>query len=105
MNNFSVCSLHADNILLMLVWMKKVETAKWEAQRPIDKLEARHAERMGEAERERYSIIKSVNDLEAEVQKLEACLLQEKNRIANMRSLTRELHENDTRNLEYCLLI
>lgn len=54
--------------------MKKVEAAKWEAQRPAEKLESRHSERMSEAEKERYSKIKLINGLEMELQQAEASI-------------------------------
>jgi len=63
--------------------MKKVETAKWEAQRPADKTEAQHAERMAQSERESYSLAKSVNDLELRVQQAESARAQLQERISS----------------------
>lgn len=49
---------------VMLGWVKKVEAAKWESNRPADKTEAHHSDRMNELEKERYSLIKSIDELE-----------------------------------------
>lgn len=46
-------------------WMKRVEAAKWEATRPADKTEDRHAESMAELERERLVLCKAINELES----------------------------------------
>lgn len=85
--------------------MKKVEAAKWEAQRPIEKSEAKHAERMSEVERERYIVLKQVNDYEVEVQKLEAYIHQEKRKIAELRAAARDLAQDSSRGLEYDILV
>lgn len=52
--------------------MKKVEAAKWEAQRPADRSEAAHVERMAALDRDRYILAKTVNDLELATQREEA---------------------------------
>ena len=52
-------------------WIKKVEAAKWEAQRPANRSVAAHAERMAQVERERYALAKAVNDSELAVQREE----------------------------------
>jgi hypothetical protein len=54
--------------------MKKVEAAKWEAQRPSEKIESKHSERMSDCEKERYSKIKLINGLEMELQQAEASI-------------------------------
>lgn len=70
--------------------MKKVEAAKWEAQRPAEKLESKHSERMSECEKERYSKIKIINELEMELQQLEASIaLLKQTRIEYTRQLER----------------
>lgn len=51
--------------------MKKVEAAKWEAQRPADRSEVAHAERMAVLDRDRYTLAKTVNDLELAAQREE----------------------------------
>ena len=61
--------------------MKKVESAKWDAQRPIEKLEIKHSERMTDSEKEKFALIKSINDIEMELQKLEASLALQKQQI------------------------
>lgn len=68
----------------MTEWMKKVEAAKWEAQRPADRSEAAHAERMAQVERDRYALAKAVNDLELSLQKEEASRAHLVERIANV---------------------
>ena len=55
--------------LSLIVWIKKVEAAKWEAQRPAEKSELKHTERMNEAERERFTLVKQIDELELASQK------------------------------------
>lgn len=62
--------------------MKKVEAAKWEAQRPADRGEAAHNERMATLEKERYNLVKHLNDLEAAIHKEEVILSQMNDRLA-----------------------
>ena len=57
-------------------WMKKVEGAKWEAQRPADRSEAAHEERMVQLEKERMALAKSINDLEMAIQREESVYRQ-----------------------------
>lgn len=56
--------------------MKKVEGAKWEAQRPADRSEASQEERMSHLERERIALAKSVNELEMAIQREEMIQVQ-----------------------------
>lgn len=58
-----------------LEWIKKVEVAKWESQRPADRSETAHHERMALLDRERLSTGKSVNDLESAIHQGEASVL------------------------------
>jgi kinetochore protein Spc24 len=70
--------------------MKKVEAAKWEAQRPADRSEAAHAERMAQLDRDRYTLAKGVNDLELAIQREDATLKQLTERLL---TTTRRLNE------------
>ena len=56
--------------------MKKVEGAKWEAQRPADRSEVAHEERMVQLEKERMALAKSINDLEMAIQREESVYRQ-----------------------------
>jgi len=62
--------------------MKKVEAAKWEAQRPADRPAAQHADEMSALERERFSLAKSINDLESHLVHYEAVLASQKATLA-----------------------
>lgn len=64
--------------------MKKVEAAKWEAQRPADRPAARHSEDMSNLERERFNLAKSINDLEASVVQFEGVLASQKSTLAHL---------------------
>lgn len=65
--------------------MKKVETAKWEAQRPSDRPAARHAEEMSTLERERFTLAKSINDLESSLVQYESVLTTQKSTLQQLR--------------------
>lgn len=65
--------------------MKKVETAKWEAQRPADRPAARHADEMSTLERERFTLAKSINDLESTLTQYETVLAGQKSTLAHLR--------------------
>lgn len=80
--------------------MKKVESAKWEAQRPNDKTEFKHSERMSESEKERYSRIKLLNDLEMELQQAEASVLFQKQQISKYKRNFSDLKEKTMTNIE-----
>ena len=80
--------------------MKKVEAAKWEAQRPADKAEFRHSERMSEAEKERYQRIKLLNRLEMELQQTEASVLHQKEQLKSFSEVTNELKTKMMNNIE-----
>lgn len=73
--------------------MKKVEAAKWEAQRPADRSETAHAERMAKVERDRYSLAKAVNDLELTVQREEAKRGQFNDRLTLVRQALKSMDE------------
>lgn len=73
--------------------MKKVEGAKWEAQRPADRSEEAHAERMAAVDRERYVLSKAIDDLEMSIQREEAALAQFDQRSAAVAARTRSIAE------------
>lgn len=77
-------------------WMKKVEAAKWEAQRPADRSEAVHAERMAQVERDRYTLAKSVNELELTVQKEEASRSHFKEKLEWTRHRNLQVAQNES---------
>lgn len=59
-----------------LVWIKKVEAAKWEAQRPSEKNELKHIERISEAEKDRFALVKQIGELELSTQQFASVLEQ-----------------------------
>lgn len=63
-------------LLSFVVWIKKVEAAKWEAQRPSEKNELKHIERISEAEKERFSLVKQIEELELSTQQFTSVLEQ-----------------------------
>lgn len=65
--------------------MKKVEGAKWEAQRPADKSETVQTERMVQLEKERMALAKTVNDLELVLQQEESTYNQLLDRLTEVR--------------------
>lgn len=73
--------------------MKKVEGAKWEAQRPADKSEAAQAERMAVLERERIILAKAVNDLEMSIQREETAHQQIVERQAALKARLEDAQE------------
>lgn len=81
--------------------MKKVEAAKWEAQRPADKIESKHSERMSESEKERYSKIKLINDLEMELQQAEASVALLKQSVAEYANRLERLKASGMSTTEY----
>ena len=64
------------NRFCFLVWIKKVEAAKWEAQRPSEKNELKHIERISEAEKERFALVKQIGELELSTQQFSSVLEQ-----------------------------
>lgn len=56
----------------ILVVIKKVEAVKWESLRPSARSESRHFEKMNELEKDRFVLVKSIDDLELTTQRLEA---------------------------------
>jgi hypothetical protein len=87
-------------MIISIAWMKKVEAAKWEAQRPADKAEFRHSDRMSEAEKERYQRIKLLNRLEMELQQMEASVLYQKEQLSNFSDIINELKNKTMTNIE-----
>lgn len=61
---------------MYLVWIKKVEAAKWESQRPSEKSEQKHGERVSEAEKERFSLVKQIEEFELSTQQFVSILDQ-----------------------------
>lgn len=70
--------------------MKRVEIAKWEAQRPADRPAVRHSEEMAALEKERFSLAKSINDLETAIIQYESVL-------ASQKSTLTSLHDDNSR--------
>lgn len=68
-----------------------MEASKWEAQRPADRSETAHADRMAQLDRDRYALAKAVNDTESTVQREEVTLEQIKNRLCQITERLREL--------------
>ena len=62
--------------LFEIVWIKKVEAAKWEAQRPSEKGELKHIERISEVEKERFSLVKQIEEFELSAQQFTSVLEQ-----------------------------
>ena len=76
-------SVKSDNAFIFLifpsltvVWIKKVEAAKWEAQRPSEKSELKHIERISEVEKERFALVKQIEELELSTQQYASVLEQ-----------------------------
>lgn len=76
--------------------MKKVEGAKWEAQRPADRSENAHAERMAQLDRDRYVLAKAVNELELGVQQEEATWNQIRERLSSIKHRCESLHSKES---------
>lgn len=64
---------HCCNII---VWIKKVEAAKWDAQRPSEKSELKHIERISEVEKEKFALAKQIEEFELSAQQLTSVLEQ-----------------------------
>ncbi len=64
--------------------MKKVEAAKWDAQRPADRPAARHSEEMSTLERERFTLAKNINDLESSLVEYESVLASQKSTLIHL---------------------
>lgn len=58
------------------MWIKKVEAAKWEAQRPSEKSELKHIERISEIEKERFALAKQIEESELSTQQFSSVLEQ-----------------------------
>lgn len=74
--NVENCESLEFNFCVLVVWIKKVEAAKWEAQRPSEKSEAKHAERISEVEKERFALVKQIEELELSTQQFSSVLEQ-----------------------------
>lgn len=64
---------HCSNII---VWIKKVEAAKWDAQRPSEKSELKHIERISEVEKEKFALAKQIEEFELSAQQFTSVLEQ-----------------------------
>lgn len=76
------------------VWIKKVEAAKWEAQRPSEKSEQKHTERINEVERERFALVKHIDELELASQQFNAIheeAVDQLNRLKNSNEKSKQL--------------
>lgn len=76
------------------VWIKKVEAAKWEAQRPAEKSEQKHTERINEVERERFALVKHIDELELASQQFNAIheeAVDQLNRLKNSNEKSKQL--------------
>lgn len=58
------------------MWIKKVEAAKWEAQRPSEKSELKHIDRISEIEKERFALVKQIEESELSTQQFSSVLEQ-----------------------------
>lgn len=67
------------------MWIKKVEAAKWEAQRPSERSELKHIERISEVEKERFSLVKQIDELELATQQFAALIDQATDQLAKFR--------------------
>lgn len=85
MNKCNVPHRSSSCALTALVWIKKVEVAKYEAQRPPERSELKHAERMSEAEREKFQLIKAINDQELAVQQLDSAVAAAKAQLSKVK--------------------
>ena len=81
------------NLSKLAVWIKRVEQAKLEAQRPVEKSEMKHAERMSVAEKERFQLAKTINDQELAVQQLETSIANLKSQLAKLKEQNARLEE------------
>lgn len=63
-----------------------METAKWEAQRPADRPFARHSEEMSALERDRFSLAKTINDLETTILQYESMLAAQKASLTSLQA-------------------
>lgn len=68
------------------MWIKKVEAAKWEAQRPPEKSDLKHTERMNEAERERFTLVKQIDELELASQRFAAIHEEATDQLARLKN-------------------
>lgn len=81
--------------------MKKVEAAKWEAQRPADRTAARHAEEMSVLERERFSLAKAINDLESSLVQYESVLAIQKTTLGTLQAENAKHTRGEISKIEY----
>jgi uncharacterized protein YlxW (UPF0749 family) len=81
--------------------MKRVETAKWESQRPADRPASRHAEEMSALERERFNLAKSINDLEEMIVQYEGLLSTSKTSLASLQAENAKNGKGDISRIEY----
>jgi septal ring factor EnvC (AmiA/AmiB activator) len=70
-----------------------VEQAKADVQRPSEKSEMKHAERMSAAEKEKFQFVKSINDQELTIQQLETSINNMKHQLAKLRQQNAQLEQ------------
>lgn len=70
----------------ILGWIKKVEAIKWESQRPLDKTEVKHNERMNEIEKERFILVKSIDDVELSTQQLSSQIKSQEQKLNHLKT-------------------
>lgn len=83
--------------------MKRVETAKWESQRPADRSASRHAEEMSALERERFNLAKSINDLEGMIVQYEGILSTSRSTLASLQAENAKNGKGDVSRIEYAI--
>lgn len=71
-----------------------MEAAKWEAQRPSEKSELKHIERISEIEKARFSLVKQIEESELSTQQFAAVLeqsIQQANRFKEANEKSKKL--------------
>jgi hypothetical protein len=84
-----------------LVWIKKVEAAKWEAQRPGEKSELKHIEQISEVEKERFALVKQIDELELATQQYTALIEQAHDQLAKLRVANQKAKQITINPIEY----
>jgi flagellar biosynthesis chaperone FliJ len=76
--------------------MDKVESAKWEAQRPADRTMEKFMVKKEEIERSRIALSKVINELEFKRDQLDAIIQQQKTKIRQLKD------DNNSKSLSLC---
>lgn len=93
------------NIFFSVVWIKKVEAAKWESQRPSEKSEQKHMERIGEIEKERFALVKQIEDFELSTQQFTAILAQSTDQAVRLKHANEKSSKLTINPIEYFISI